>query len=89
MGQDIIVALGQDAIMMTIIIISPLIGTALVIGLMVGVFQTATSIQEQTLTFLPKMLAVLGVFIYALPWFLEKLVTYTTGLFGELATYTF
>ncbi len=89
MGQDIVVSLGKEAIMMTIVIISPLIGTALVIGLMVGVFQAATSIQEQTLTFLPKMLAVLGVFIFALPWFLQKLVTFTSGIFGDLYKYTF
>jgi flagellar biosynthetic protein FliQ len=70
-------------------IIAPLIGTALVIGLIIGVFQAATSIQEQTLTFLPKMIAVLSVFILAMPWMLNKLMSFTSRIFGNLADYSF
>lgn len=89
MGQDIVTQLGRETIMMTMSMIAPLIGTALVVGLIVGVFQAATSIQEQTLTFLPKLLAVLGVFIYAMPWMLDKLLAFATLIFGNLNTFIF
>ncbi len=89
MGQDIVASLGKEAIGMTIMMIGPLIGTALVVGLMVGIFQAATSIQEQTLTFLPKMFAVLGMFILAMPWLLQKLMTFTSMLLGNLFRYSF
>ena len=62
MGYDIVTNLGRETVTITLILIAPLIGTALVIGLIIGIFQAVTSIQEQTLTFLPKLLAVFGVF---------------------------
>ena len=89
MGQDIVITLGKEAIVMTLMMIGPLIGTALVVGLMVGIFQAATSIQEQTLTFLPKLFAVLGMFILAMPWLLQKLMTFTSMLLGNLFRYSF
>jgi len=89
MGQDIVVTLGKEAIGITIMMIGPLIGTALVVGLMIGIFQAATSIQEQTLTFLPKLFAVLGMFILAMPWLLQKLMTFTSMLLGNLFRYSF
>ena len=89
MGQDIVINLGKDAIVMTLMMIGPLIGTALVVGLMVGIFQAATSIQEQTLTFLPKLFAVLGMFILAMPWLLQKLMAFTSMLLGNLYRYSF
>ena len=89
MGYDIVTFLGRETINITLIIIAPLIGTALVIGLIIGIFQAATSIQEQTLTFLPKLLAVFGVFALVLPWLVHKLTSFTTQLLGSLSSYTF
>ncbi|MFQ5962966.1 MAG: flagellar biosynthesis protein FliQ [Candidatus Scalinduaceae bacterium] len=89
MGQDIVVFLGKETLWITIMLIGPLIGTALVVGLLIGIFQAATSIQEQTLTFLPKLLAVLGVFILAMPWLLQRLMTFTSMLLGNLSKYSF
>ena len=89
MGYDIVTNLGRETVTLTLILIAPLIGTALVIGLMIGIFQAVTSIQEQTLTFLPKLLAVFGVFALALPWLLEKMSAFTTLLLGNLSGYTF
>ncbi len=89
MGQDIVAALGKETIGITITMIGPLIGTALVVGLLIGIFQAATSIQEQTLTFLPKLLAVFGVFIFAMPWLIEKLMSFTSMLLGNLFRYSF
>ena len=89
MGQDIVVALGKETIAITITIIAPLIGTALVVGLLIGIFQAATSIQEQTLTFLPKLLGVFGMFMFAMPWLLQKLMTFTSTLLGNLFSYSY
>ena len=89
MGQDIVASLGKEAIGITIMMIGPLIGTALVVGLIIGIFQAATSIQEQTLTFLPKLFAVLGMFVLAMPWLVQKLMAFTTMLLGNLSRYSF
>jgi flagellar biosynthesis protein FliQ len=89
MGYDIVTFLGRETVTLTLIIIAPLIGTALIIGLIIGIFQAATSIQEQTLTFLPKLLAVFGVFALAMPWLVQKLTAFTTQLLGNLSSYTF
>jgi flagellar biosynthetic protein FliQ len=89
MGQDIVASLGKEAIGITIMMIGPLIGTALVVGLMIGIFQAATSIQEQTLTFLPKLFGVLGMFVLAMPWLIQKLMAFTTMLLGNLSRYSF
>ncbi len=89
MGQDIVIGLGTETLWITVMLIAPLIGTALVIGLIIGIFQAATSIQEQTLTFLPKLLGVLGVFIIAMPWLLGKLMSFSSMLLGNLYKYSF
>lgn len=89
MGYDIVTFLGKETVTITLIMIAPLIGTALVVGLAIGIFQAVTSIQEQTLTFLPKLLAVFGVFAFSLPWLLEKLTSFATQLLGNLSDYTF
>ncbi len=89
MGYDIVTFLGKETVTITLIMIAPLIGTALVVGLAIGIFQAVTSIQEQTLTFLPKLLAVFGVFAFSLPWLLDKLTTFATQLLGNLSDYTF
>ncbi len=89
MGYDIVTNLGRETVALTFTLIAPLIGTALVVGLIIGVFQAVTSIQEQTLTFLPKLLAVFGIFAFALPWLLQKMSDFTTLLLGNLQGYTF
>ncbi len=89
MGYDLVTFLGRETITITLIMIAPLIGTALVVGLAIGIFQAVTSIQEQTLTFLPKLLAVFGVFAFSLPWLLDKMTSFATLLLGDLSKYTF
>jgi len=89
MGYDIVAFLGKETVTVTLIMIAPLIGTALVVGLAIGIFQAVTSIQEQTLTFLPKLLAVFGVFAFSLPWLLNKITSFATLLLGNLSDYTF
>ncbi|MCY0881694.1 MAG: flagellar biosynthetic protein FliQ [Firmicutes bacterium] len=74
---DQFLALNQSALLVSAVVLLPLLTAALVVGLLVGVFQATTQIQEMTLSFLPKMI-VLGVILYVGgPWFLRELLDFT------------
>jgi flagellar biosynthesis protein FliQ len=76
--------IGRNALMMTVMLAAPMMGAALVVGLLISVFQALTQINEQTLTFVPKILAVFAAMVVTGPWLLNSLVGYTTGLFSML-----
>ena len=76
--------LGKNAVTMTIMLAAPMMVAALVVGLVISVFQALTQIQEQSLTFVPKILAVFGTLLVAGPWLLKNLLNYTMGLFNML-----
>ena len=81
-----VVDLGRQALWMTMLICAPLLGIALVVGLLVGIFQAATSINEQTLSFIPKLVA-LGITLSVFGgWMINALVDYTKVLFGRIPT---
>jgi flagellar biosynthesis protein FliQ len=63
---------------------APILITAMVIGLMVSLFQSVTSIQEQTLTFVPKALAIVALLILLMPWMLRTLVEFTAAMIGKM-----
>lgn len=65
-------------------ICAPILGLGLIVGLIVSVFQAATQIQEMTLTFVPKIIAVAGVIVVFGPWMLRSMVNFTTKLFISL-----
>jgi flagellar biosynthetic protein FliQ len=79
LGQ--IVTLLQEGVRQVIIIASPILFTALVVGLIVAILQATTSIQEQTLTFVPKFLAILLVLAFLGGWMFTRLAGYTVALF--------
>lgn len=86
MDTAMVVDLGRQALWMTMIICAPLLGVALVVGLLVGIFQAATSINEQTLSFIPKLLA-LGVTLSIMGgWMISTLVDYTKAIFDRIPT---
>jgi flagellar biosynthetic protein FliQ len=76
--------LGKNAVTMTIMLAAPMMVAALVVGLVISIFQALTQIQEQSLTFVPKILAVFGTLLVGGPWLLKNLVNYTVGLFNML-----
>ncbi len=76
--------LGKNAVTMTIMLAAPMMVAALVVGLVISIFQALTQIQEQSLTFVPKILAVFGTLLVAGPWLLKNLLNYTMGLFNML-----
>ncbi|MEO6445747.1 MAG: flagellar biosynthesis protein FliQ [Gemmatimonadaceae bacterium] len=84
MSYTLVTDLARDAILVAMLLAAPLLTVALIIGLLVSVLQTVTQIQEQTLSFVPKILGVAAVFMVGLPWMLQLLVEYTQRLFRSL-----
>jgi flagellar biosynthesis protein FliQ len=80
MTPEIIVGLVQQALEVTILLSAPLLLTALVTGLVVSVFQAATQINEMTLSFIPKLLAIFAALVLAGPWMLSVIVDFTRRL---------
>ncbi len=87
MTEDVVLSLGRDAIWTTVLLASPLLISALVVGLIVSIFQAVTQINEATLTFIPKMLAIVVMMVILAPWMTQMLTSYTTELFTALPTY--
>jgi flagellar biosynthetic protein FliQ len=79
-NQDTVVNLVVDMMAVALKIALPLLLTGLIIGLAVSIFQAVTQIQEQTLSFIPKVLALAGVLVVGGPWMLNQLVAYTQDL---------
>ena len=88
MTTQFVLGLGRDAVLLTLLVAAPMLGFALVVGLVISVFQAATQIQEMTLTFIPKIVAVALALLLFLPWILAKLVGYTTALFNSIPLLT-
>ena len=80
MDQDVVITLVSGALQLALKVALPLLGVGLVIGLAVSVFQAVTQIQEQTLSFIPKVLALAGVLVVGGPWMLNQVVSYTQDL---------
>ena len=88
MSHALVVDLARNAIMTALLLAGPLLTIALGVGLVVSVIQAITQIQEQTLSFVPKLLAVAGTFLIALPWMLQVMIKYTTEIFRSFPTLT-
>ncbi len=84
MSHALVTELARNALMVALLIAAPMLLVAIAVGLMVSVFQTVTQIQEQTLSFVPKLVAVAVTFLVALPWIMQLLVRYTTELLRNL-----
>ncbi|TAK32266.1 MAG: flagellar biosynthesis protein FliQ [Chloroflexota bacterium] len=84
MNEQAIVRIGQDAFMTGLMVSAPILGVSLVIGLAIGVFQAVTQINEATLSFVPKILAIFAVVVLLGPWMLTVLLEFTTRLITSL-----
>lgn len=76
MNAQMVLTMGQEALVMLLMVSAPLLGAVLLVGLLVSLFQAITQIQEATLAFVPKLLAAVAVFAWAGPWMLNVLVEY-------------
>ncbi len=79
-----VLELTQRSVALALMIASPVLGFGLVVGLIVSVFQAATQIQEMTLTFVPKIIAVTTAVVLFGPWMLRSIVTFTIKLYSSL-----
>ncbi|AIY04104.1 Flagellar biosynthesis protein FliQ [Planococcus halocryophilus Or1] len=84
MTPDMVIKLAEQSIFTVILISAPMLLIALAVGLLVSVFQAMTQIQEQTLAFIPKILAVFIALVVFGPWMLTLLLDYTRDLFEQL-----
>ncbi len=86
MTPESIMTIGNQAIKVALLLGAPLLLVALVIGLVISIFQAATQINEATLSFIPKLLAVFATIVIAGPWMLGQMVDYMRQLFGSIPT---
>ena len=84
MTPETVMTIAQRALEITMLLAAPLLLAALIIGLLVGVFQAATQINESTLSFIPKLLGMAAVMVIAGPWMLKVIVSYTRELFESI-----
>lgn len=84
MSEDIVLQIGRDALFLIVYLAAPLLLSALLVGLLVGVLQAATQIQEQTLSFIPKLIALVAALIVMGPWLLQLWISFTQELFMQI-----
>ncbi len=87
MSESLLVTLARQSLETLIWITAPMLIVGMIVGVTVSILQVVTSIQDATLAFVPRALAVFIVFIVTLPWAVHKLIAYTTALFSNFAIY--
>ncbi|KAB1438996.1 flagellar biosynthesis protein FliQ [Pseudodesulfovibrio senegalensis] len=87
MTPEFVIGFAREAIEMTLTIALPMLAIGMVVGLTVSIIQTATQLQEMTLTIVPKIIAIFIALLVAFPWIMDKMVTYTRTLFINLPKY--
>lgn len=88
MTTDFVIYISREALTTTFLILLPILGTGLVIGLMIGIFQATTQINEMTLTFVPKIILVFLVIFLLMPWFLDLMMSFTLEIFSQIPAMT-
>lgn len=86
MNQDTVTHLSMQAMMLTLKVSAPFLLAGLAVGLVISIFQAATQIQEQTLSFIPKIVVTGVVVTIGGPWMLDQLLAYTRALFASIPT---
>ena len=84
MGPETVLDIGRQALWLAVLLAGPMLGAALAVGLFIGVIQVATQIQEMTLSFIPKLLALVVVLFVVGPWMLRIIVTFSERLFMDI-----
>ncbi|WP_243556047.1 flagellar biosynthesis protein FliQ [Priestia megaterium] len=87
MNGEFVISLAEKGVYTILIVSGPLLLLALVVGLVISVFQATTQIQEQTLAFVPKIVAVLVGIVFFGPWMLSKMISFTYEIFSNLYRY--
>jgi flagellar biosynthesis protein FliQ len=87
MTTDAVVGLMAETIKITLLVSAPMLIVGLVVGVLISLFQAVTQIQEMTLVFVPKIVAVLITLVAALPWMISLLTTFTQNIFANIPAY--
>ena len=87
MSQDLVIQIFRDCLKTALLISAPMLICAIVVGLLVSIFQAATQIHEMSLVFVPKMLAIIGCLLLLSPWIMNVLITFTTGIITNIPVY--
>jgi flagellar biosynthesis protein FliQ len=84
MTEDFVIHMFREAFYTMLIVAAPILVVSLVVGLVISVMQAATSVQEVTLTFVPKIIAIAIVLVLTLPWMMDIMTTFTIDLFSQI-----
>ena len=87
MSPDFVIGFGRQAIELCLMMALPMLGVGLAVGVVVSVIQAATQIQEMTLSFIPKIVAMFLALLFAFPWIMERMITYTREIFLNIPNY--
>jgi flagellar biosynthetic protein FliQ len=87
LSSEFVISLGQNALWTMLKVCAPMLGIGLLVGLIVSIFQATTQIQEQSLQFIPKLIAVFVVMVVFGPWMLSLILDYTHGILGNLSSF--
>ncbi len=88
MTQEMVISIGREALTLTLLVSAPMLLLALVVGLAISIFQAVTQINEVTITFIPKIIAVSVALLVFLPWMIHMVVDFTTRLYALIPTMT-
>lgn len=86
MAEEVVIRLGQDALRTTAMLAAPMLLSTLIVGLVVSIFQAVTQINEATLSFIPKLIVIGLVIVFAGPWMMDVMSNYTITLFENIST---
>ncbi len=84
MSPEMVVDISRNAVQTILMVSAPMMLAGLIVGLIIGIFQAATQINEQTMTFAPKIVAVMVALILAAPWIINLVVSYTENLYQSI-----
>jgi flagellar biosynthesis protein FliQ len=84
MSQEMILKLAKDTLHVTLMVSGPMLIVSLVAGILISILQVVTSIQDMTLAFVPKVVAVFLTFLFVFPWIMNTMLTFTSQLYGHL-----
>lgn len=87
MTPEFVIGFARQSIETALMIALPMLGIGLIVGITVSVIQAATQIQEMTLTFVPKILAIFLALLFSFPWIMDKMISYTRDLFLNIPNY--
>ena len=84
MTPETVIELGQSAMKTTLLVAGPMLAAGMLVGLVISIFQAATHINEMTMTFVPKIVAVFITLVISLPWAISQLTRFTEGIFERI-----